>query len=566
MTTGTFEVVAIARLRESATNPRRHFGKAGMAELAASIREHGVLNPLLVRPAGDSPPLDSARGKQRRRGRKEAAGGTAKATADSADGADGTAGVLEVVCGARRLRAAKAAGLERLPVRIEQLSDRAVLEIQVIENLQREDVHPLDEALGYRQLMQADPRVHDHAGGSHLARYTVPELALRVGKSESYVYQRMKLTDLIEAGQKAFWAEKIGLGHALLIARLGPEQQAEALKEVSYEDGMSAADLERWIREEILLELSAAPWRKDDPAVVPAAGTCNACAKRSGATPALFPEVGKKDLCIDPKCYQAKREAHIAGRIAEAKQNGQELVRVMHRYGYRDDGTPAGVLGNGKFTIVDKAKPCPHARAGIVVYGDRDVGQRLLVCIEPKCKQHGHQIGGGGGAYKPSAAELRRKEEERQGRVILKRTKEQLELCLDARQPAGEQVGGADLYLLAAHVVEHLGWGGAKEWCERLGVKCSAGFQGADQPKVALFRHICESEEPATAKAELVVGMARQGMLDDYVPVLAGRYGVDVAAIAAEVEAKAEAAAAKRESKTASHRKDAKKGRKGGKR
>ncbi|MGH9734680.1 MAG: ParB/RepB/Spo0J family partition protein, partial [Candidatus Acidiferrales bacterium] len=120
---GAFQLVPLARLVESKTNPRRHF--AGLDELTASVKQHGVLTPLLVRKS------------QWHRIDEE----------ESSE--------LEIIAGARRYRAAKAAKLEAVPVRIMELTDQQALEFQVIENLQRAEVHPLDEAIGYQQLIES---------------------------------------------------------------------------------------------------------------------------------------------------------------------------------------------------------------------------------------------------------------------------------------------------------------------------------------------------------------------------------------------------------------------------
>src|SRR5262245_34941920 len=105
-----FRAVPVAQLFESKTNPRRHFDKEALAELAASLKTQGVLVPLLVR-------VVEQEGAHR----------------------------YEIVAGARRYRAAKSADLAEVPVRVVDLNDDQVLEVQVIENLQREDVHELDE-------------------------------------------------------------------------------------------------------------------------------------------------------------------------------------------------------------------------------------------------------------------------------------------------------------------------------------------------------------------------------------------------------------------------------------
>jgi len=116
-----FKHVPIDEVRESSTNPRRHFDKKGLEELTASVQTKGILVPLLVV-------------SRQNKGEEW----------------------FEIVAGARRYRAAKAAGLAQLPVIVRQLSAEEVLEAQVIENLQREDVHPLDEAKGYEALMKED--------------------------------------------------------------------------------------------------------------------------------------------------------------------------------------------------------------------------------------------------------------------------------------------------------------------------------------------------------------------------------------------------------------------------
>lgn len=110
-----FQIVPIDNVVESSTNPRRRFSQQGMQDLTDSVRKHGVLVPLLVRP------ID---------------------------------GHFEIIAGARRFRAAKAAELEELPVRVKEIGDSEALELQILENLQREDIHPLEEAFGFKVLFE----------------------------------------------------------------------------------------------------------------------------------------------------------------------------------------------------------------------------------------------------------------------------------------------------------------------------------------------------------------------------------------------------------------------------
>ena len=109
--------IPLGKIRESKTNPRRFFDEAKLAELADNIRQHGVLQPILLRPLPE-----------------------------------GETGTYEIVAGTRRYRASKLAKRESIPATVRELTDAQALELQVIENVQRVDVHPLDEAQGYAAL------------------------------------------------------------------------------------------------------------------------------------------------------------------------------------------------------------------------------------------------------------------------------------------------------------------------------------------------------------------------------------------------------------------------------
>jgi len=133
--------IPLEQIRESKTHPRGYFDQAKLAELAENIRQHGVLQPILVRPLPEG-------------------------------GADS----YELVAGARRYRASKLARRESIPATVRELTDTQCLELQLVENLQRTDVHELDEAQGYAALMQLQPET-----------YTVETISAKVGKSQAYV-------------------------------------------------------------------------------------------------------------------------------------------------------------------------------------------------------------------------------------------------------------------------------------------------------------------------------------------------------------------------------------------
>jgi len=396
-----FLSIPIADLRESKQNPRHHFDKQALEDLTESIRTHGVLTPILVRPSN---------------------------------------GHFEIGAGHRRYRAAKAAGLAEIPATVRDLSDTELLEVLVIENLQREDVHPLEEAEGYRALIQK-------------AGYDAEAIAAKVGKSASYVYQRLKLAELIGPAKKLFLEGIMTAGHAILLARLRPEDQGRTLKTLF--DGPriapSVRDLARWIEHEILLDLHAAPWKKDDAQLLPAAGACTACPKRTGFNKALFEDLAKRDLCLDADCYHEKEKAFVARREAELKEQGKKPVRVSSEYlnSYSQEGKPllkAGVLGNGSYNKIS-GKPCADARDALVVHGD-ELGKTFQVCTEPKCKVHGNR-------YASSYDDSRyRKQQAATKRKAARESERRMAIFAAVVEASARKPGLEEIRLLAGRMLE----------------------------------------------------------------------------------------------------------------
>lgn len=173
------QMVTLDRLSPSPFQPRSRLDEAHVAELAASISEKGVLQPLLVRP--------------------------------SADG-------FEIVAGERRYRAAKKAGLSSVPVVVRSFSDRETLEVAIVENLQREDLTPLEEARAFERLVQFGM---DHAA-----------VAQAVGKSRSAVANTLRLLKLPEAALEALEAGAISAGHARAILGKPEEDRDWTLEQI----------------------------------------------------------------------------------------------------------------------------------------------------------------------------------------------------------------------------------------------------------------------------------------------------------------------------------------------
>lgn len=298
-TTPQYLRLALPLLEPSLTNPRKHFDPAKLQELADSIKASDIHQPILVRPLPGSRVADTAWEPHSLRPR------AIKPT-------------HEIVAGERRYRAAKLAGLVDVPVIVKHMTDDQVLEAQILENLQREDLTPLEEADGYQTLMDR-------------TSITADQVAAKVGKSRSYVYGRLKLLDLATEGRDALRTGQIDASVALLLARIPDTAvQAQALKTIvertGYDgDHISARNAASLIRSRYMLNLDSAPFDIKAPALT-AAGACTTCPKRTGANPDLFSDVKGADLCTDPTCHAAKVTAHQAATMAKAHQRGLTVI------------------------------------------------------------------------------------------------------------------------------------------------------------------------------------------------------------------------------------------------
>ena len=346
--------IPLERIRESTTNPRRVFDETKLREFADNIRLHGVLQAILVRPVPD-----------------------------------GGGGAYELVAGARRFRASKLAAKSTIPATVRDLSDSECREIQLVENLQREGVHELDEGIGYRSLMDLKPDF-----------YTVETIAAQVSRSPSYVKGRISLTDLIQPIQAAFYDRKLTIAHALEIARLQPKDQERALMECfpghrtsasilkdRKAEALTVRQLREWIEREIQLDLKNAPFDTEDATLLPAAGACIACPKRTGNNPLLFPEIRNKSLCTDPACYHAKVQAFVQLRVEPLVKGGQTPVQISESPSWQVRSKALNTLYEGQYRCAEREGECPQTQAAIIVDG-RKAGTILHVCTDEKCKTH----------------------------------------------------------------------------------------------------------------------------------------------------------------------------------
>ena len=355
---------------------RKRMNKSSLEELTGSIREHGVIEPLVVKPR------------------------------------TGSSKKFDLIAGERRLRAAIAAKSATVPCMVRaEASDEAILDIQTHENLHREQLHPLDEANGYREQI-------DKFGIS------IEMLAAKIGKTPFYIHSRLKLEELIKKAKEYFQKGFLPLKHAELIAKYTTEQQELILKRYVFrgynndpEDGaVTYRELCRSIDREIHTQLSEAPFSTKAENLRPDGLACVNCPERTGYLPTLFGKEADADKCLNRRCFTEKTFAHITNQTEQIAQTNKlssaEKVPLLgnHYYGKNDD-FPKALNAHAFVEIKDKKKSCKNAETGVFV-GGRQIAQKQLICRVATCEKHFYQSSVS--AKNPADAQesrLKRKEE-----------------------------------------------------------------------------------------------------------------------------------------------------------
>ncbi len=272
----------------SKTNPRKTFDEASIEELAQSIFEKGVLQPIVVRK-------------------------------------NGAPGKYEIVCGERRYRASIKAqvlnkNLTTIPAVIRELTNEEALELQIIENLQRKDVHPMEEAVAFKGLID-------------LKKFDVHEIAKRIGKGATYVAQRLKLNDLIEQFQKAFYQDRMNLTDAMKLCKLAAADQKEIWKEDGEGEGKISVD--DWMLRKFMGDLNNAPFDINDKDLKKDMGACTGCQFNSASNSLLFPDAARKATCLNSTCYQQKANLSYSVELKKATED-PAVVLISGSYGSLD--------------------------------------------------------------------------------------------------------------------------------------------------------------------------------------------------------------------------------------
>ncbi len=188
--------IPLAQISPNPDQPRKSFNEKGLAELADSIKEQGVFNPIILRTVKDKPYL------------------------------------YEIVAGERRYRAAKMANLTEIPALVKTLDDKNAMEIGLIENVQRENLNPIEEAEGYKNLMEE-------------CQYTLSDVSRLIGKSESYIRNLMRINSLPDSVKELIKEGRISASHARTIAvSENPEQLAHDI----INDKLSVAETQKHVK------------------------------------------------------------------------------------------------------------------------------------------------------------------------------------------------------------------------------------------------------------------------------------------------------------------------------
>ncbi|WP_289035626.1 ParB/RepB/Spo0J family partition protein [uncultured Flavobacterium sp.] len=269
----------------SQNNPRKTFKEKDLQELAESIKLQGVLQPVLVRIKD---------------------------------------GKYELVCGERRLRASIIAENPTIPVFVRELTDEQAFECMIVENLERKDVHPLEEAEAFKRMIDSE-------------RYTVPDIAHKLSKSEQLIIQRLKLNSLIDEIKDDFINDVLSIGHAIVIARQNDANQRLIFNnykdnhQADYNGYGSLKKLNKYI-DGFMIDLSKAKFDTERTDLNTLCTSCSLCPKRTGANQLLFADIETVDNCLDRACFEEKDNNNLLELIQQKIDSKKQVYFIDYGY------------------------------------------------------------------------------------------------------------------------------------------------------------------------------------------------------------------------------------------
>ncbi|MCK4739053.1 MAG: ParB/RepB/Spo0J family partition protein, partial [Deltaproteobacteria bacterium] len=263
-----FKEIEIKKLTASKENYRAAINAETLKDLAGSIKSKGILQPIIVR---------EAKGKDK----------------------------FEIVAGHRRFEAAKSVKLKKIPSMVMPLTDEEALEFQITENSQREDPNIMEQAHGFKKLLD-------------MGKHNTKTLAAKIDHSERYVLHRLKLLNIPKEAQEKVAKGEMPIGLALLLSRLNtPAEQKEFYEEIQAhysETGFTTTESALRILDDYILSMKTAPFDTAE---------CAKCEFRSRNQVTLFPELKKdNDNCLDRACFIEKSKVFYKAKLAKKKKAG----------------------------------------------------------------------------------------------------------------------------------------------------------------------------------------------------------------------------------------------------
>lgn len=315
-------LLPIEDIQPSKTNPRKNFDDEHINALAESIKTHGVLQPILVRPVD--------------------------------------AGGYEVVSGECRLRASKAAALEEIPAQVRDFTDEEVQELQLVENLQRRDLHPIEEAEAFRKLINR-------------FQFPISRVADQIGRSVHYVYDRLQLLDLGDVAREIFLSGRITPAHAVILGRLSVEDQGRVIGDPdnNFEGG------KLFVREEGLFS----PYSDENGRSVKC---CSVKELQAWVDTNVRFAVEKAQAMLFSETIEA---------VNAAREEDVKVVEITHEHyiqpHIREDGSK--IISPRSWKRADgkhDSDECDHSVVGVIVSGPGR-GEAFRVCVaKDKCAVH----------------------------------------------------------------------------------------------------------------------------------------------------------------------------------
>lgn len=398
MNANTVTTLEVAHLHpwKDQPRPRSRRDPAQDAELLESVRKYGVLQSLVVRP-------------------------------------DLKKNGWIIVCGERRYNAAVAAGVLHVPATVRELTDAESLAMGLTENLQRQDMHPIDEAEALARLQKLDT-----------ALATPAALGASIGQTERHVRARLRLLRLGPLARQAFGADAITTQHAELLAAISDvKEQEEALVEACFYELFG---------DEIRKATKTGDWTACRDHVAPIA---------------VLKDWKRENLVADIRAAEVQEELpELQTFVKEAKDAGTKIVQVSAN----DYNVPAGLLGTRDYRVVGKRK-CAHQERAVQVHGGPTIIQ--TVCLEKTCKVHWPELNKP--AEKPGAAAKRSPSEQKWHDQDARRRKQEAAWAKlrKAALPAVVKAITAHVKITAALVKDVLGSYATKQVHDQTAVKLS---------------------------------------------------------------------------------------------